>query len=77
MIDSKQCTIAWYVDDNKISHVSEKVVTDIVEAIEAKFRKMMVIRGKKHIFLGMDIVFNGDRTATILMKDYQAESIVD
>jgi len=80
MIDGKQCTIVWYVDDNKISHVSEKVVTNIVEgneAIEAKFGKMMVVRGKKHIFLGMDIVFNGDGTAMILMKDYLAESIVD
>jgi len=45
--------------------------------MEAKFGKMMVVRGKKHVFLGMDIVFNGDGTATILMKDYLTESIVD
>jgi len=60
MIDGKQCTIAWYVDDNKIYHASEKVVTDIIKASEVRFGKMMVVRGKKHIFLGMDIIFNGD-----------------
>ena len=31
MIYGKQCTIAWYVDDNKISYVDPKVVTDILE----------------------------------------------
>ena len=29
VIDGKQCTIAWYVDDNKISHVDASVVTSI------------------------------------------------
>jgi len=77
MIDGKQCTIAWYVDDNKISHISKKVVSNVIKAIEAKFGKMTVVRGKKHVFLGIDIVFNGDGTATILMKDYLMESIVD
>jgi hypothetical protein len=28
MFGGKQCTIAWYVDNNKISHVEVKVVTD-------------------------------------------------
>jgi hypothetical protein len=31
MIEGKQCTIAWYVDDNKISHVDPDVVTRIIE----------------------------------------------
>ena len=29
MVNGKQCTIAWYVDDNMISHVEEEVVEDI------------------------------------------------
>jgi len=77
MINGKQCTIAWYVDDNKILHVSPKVVTRIVEAIEARFGKMTVVRGKQHLFLGMDILYNDDGTATITMKDYLMESIAD
>jgi len=27
IIDKKQCKIAWYVDDMKISHVNQDVVT--------------------------------------------------
>jgi hypothetical protein len=49
-IKGKQCTIAWYVDDNKISHVDGTVVTDIIEKIEAKFGKMTVTRGKHTCF---------------------------
>jgi hypothetical protein len=54
-IKGKQCTVAWYVDDNKILHVDDTVVTDIIEKIEAKFGKMTVTRGKHHVVLGMDI----------------------
>ena len=31
IIDGSQCTIAWYVDDNKISHVEPAVVTMIIK----------------------------------------------
>ena len=34
MIEGKQCTIAWYVDDTKISHVDPKVVTRIFQELE-------------------------------------------
>ena len=30
-IKVKQCTIAWYVDDNKVSHIDEEINTKIVE----------------------------------------------
>jgi hypothetical protein len=42
VIDGKQCTVLWYVDDNKISHVDPDVVTSIIEKIEEKFGKMRV-----------------------------------
>jgi len=77
-IDGKQCTIAWYVNDNKISHVDDTVVTDIIEKIEVKFGKMTVTRGKHHVFLGMDITFNDNNgTFTILIKKYLKEAIAD
>jgi len=77
-IKGKQCTVAWYVDDNKISHVDDTAVTDIIKKIEAKFGKMTVTRGEHHVFLGMDITLNNnDGTVTILVKEYFKEAIAD
>jgi hypothetical protein len=33
-IEDSQCTIAWYVNDNKILHAKESVVTDVIAEIE-------------------------------------------
>ena len=75
VINGKQCTIAWYVDDNKISHVDSHVVTKIIEQIEDRFGKMTVTRGTEHTFLGMDLSFNENGTVTIQMQDYLQEAI--
>ena len=42
VVDGEQCTIAWYFDDNKISHVDPKVVTSVVEKREEHFGTMTV-----------------------------------
>jgi predicted metal-dependent peptidase len=76
VIDGKQCTIGWYVNDNKISHVDPKVNDEIVRKIEERFGKMTVTRGKEHVFLGMKINFNDNGTASINMKEYLKEAIV-
>ena len=55
MIDGNQCTVGWYVDDNKVSHISNKVNTMIVDAIEEHFGKLARTTGSKHTFLGMDV----------------------
>jgi hypothetical protein len=75
IVNGKQCTIAWFVDDNKISHVDSKVVTEVIEKIEERFGKMTVTRGKKHVFLGMKIDYLESRTAEIDMSDYLREGI--
>jgi hypothetical protein len=70
-----QCTVVWYVDDNKISHIDPTVVSMIIEKIESKFGKMTVVRGTTHVFLGMTFFFNENGTATISMKNYLQEAI--
>jgi Reverse transcriptase (RNA-dependent DNA polymerase)/Zinc knuckle len=77
MIDGKQCTIVWYVDDTKISHQDDNVVSNVIELIESKFGKMTVTRGREHVFLGMKIDFHTNGTASIRMKEYIAEAIQD
>ena len=69
-IYGKQCTICWYVDDTKISHVDEQVVSKVISEIEDRFGKMVVTRGKSHNFVGMGVVFKDNGTVEIMMKDY-------
>ena len=75
MIEESQCTIIWYVDDNKISHISAKVVDEILAKIEKRFRKLTIMRGKQHTFLGMDTDFIGNSKVTIKMEPYIVECI--
>ena len=75
MIEGTQCTIVWYVNDNKISHVNSKVVDQIIDVIEKKFGKMTVKRGREHVFVGMNISFIGDNKVNLLMKNYLEEAI--
>ena len=73
MIDGKQCTICWYVDDTKISHMDLKVVDHIIGKIEDRFGKITVSRGKAHNFVGMDLKFKDNGTVQILMQEYIRE----
>ena len=61
MIKGKQCTIAWYVDNNKTSHVNSKVIDGILDNIEEHFGKLLITRGKTHEFLGMKIHITEDK----------------
>lgn len=74
-INGSQCTIAWYVDDNMISHVEEKVVEDILSKIESKFPGLTVTRGKVHTFIGMKMTFRDDGKLEIDLSDYISEAI--
>ena len=39
MVNGSQLTIVGHVDDCKISHIDEKVVTDMLTKLEEKFGK--------------------------------------
>jgi len=76
MINGKQCTIAWYVDDNKVSHVSDEVLTEVIDEVKKHFGELLVSRGKEHTFLGMNLKFKDDGTVHLRMKGYIEEAIV-
>ena len=40
VINRRQCTICWYVDDMKISHEDSRVVDRTIKTLENKFGKM-------------------------------------
>ena len=58
IIDKKQCTIIWNVDDLNTSHVEPAVVSSVLADIDAeygKIEKMTITRGKVHKYLAMAI----------------------
>ena len=56
-VNGKPCTITWYVNDLKISHVHGKVVENTINIIELRYGTMTVTRGKTHTYLSIYIDF--------------------
>jgi hypothetical protein len=79
MIDGKQCTIIWHVDDLKMSHVSDAVLDTIIGRLDEKYGKeapLTVNRGLVHEYLGMTIDFSEDGKVKFIMNDY-VENLLD
>jgi len=61
MVNGKQCTILFHVDDLKISYESSTVVTEVIDILKKRYDKfkksMSVTRGKVHEYLGMVLDF--------------------
>ena len=70
MVNDKQCTIAWYVDDNILSHVDSTVVDKVIATIEGYFPGLVVERGKNLNFLGMEIGFIDKGRFTLGLVQY-------
>jgi len=73
MINGKQCTIGWHVDDLKISHVNSAVVEDIVSRLNDQYGKEEPIsmhRGKVHDYLGMQLDFTQHGKLVLSMIEY-------
>ena len=78
MINGKQCTVGWHVDDLKISHVDLEVVDDILNKLDDRYGKeapMVTTRGKIHDYLGMTLDYNIDGKVQITMFGYIAKII--
>ena len=50
MINGKQCTIVWYVDENKLSHVDPNIVTKLLEKTKKHFCELVISRGDQGNF---------------------------
>ena len=60
IIEGAQCTIAWYVDDRKMSQETPALILNIINKVKKRFGNLYVVRGNKHTFLGtnIDIKYN-------------------
>ena len=73
MVNGSQLTIVWHVDDCKISHRDEEVVTDLLEQLEGRFGKetpIAITRGRIHDYLGMTIDYSIKSKVKFYMFDY-------
>ena len=78
MINGKQCTIGWHVDDIKISHVNSEVVDGILNKLDERYVKespMVTTRGKIHNYLGMKLDYNINGKVQIIMFKFIAKRI--
>jgi hypothetical protein len=73
IIDGKQCTILWHVDDLKLSHVKQEVLEEVADKINARYGQqtpIVVHRGKIHDYLGMTIDYSEEGKVKFMMFDY-------
>ena len=73
IIENKQCTILWHVDDLKTSNVDPAVVSSVLADIDAEYgmiAKMTITRGKVHKYLGMTIDYSSPGKLILSMIDY-------
>ena len=74
LVNDKQLTICWYVDDLKVSHEDETVVRATIDELEDEFGKMNVVYGEDHVYLGMNLNIH-DGKVKVLMKEYLQEAL--
>jgi hypothetical protein len=81
MIDGKQCTILWHVNDLKMSsHVNAEVLEKIIKRLDEKYGNkeapLTVNRGTVHEYLGMTTDYSEKGKVKFIMNDY-VENLLD
>jgi len=73
IIDGKQHTLCWHVDDVKASHVDSKVNDRFQEWLTKEYgqeRAVTGTRGKKHVYLGMLLDYGKEGEVKVDMREY-------
>jgi len=65
MINGKQMTISWHVDDCIVSH---DVLDEFGKIMIKEFGKLEITSSKIHDFLGIKVGINEDRTISLDMR---------
>jgi hypothetical protein len=78
MIHHKQFTMVWHVDDIKMSHDEEEVVTQMITWLKSIYGEdMRVSRGRVHDYRGMTLDFTKKGEVKVTMIDYLKKVISD
>ncbi len=78
IVEGKQITMCFHVDDCKLSHEHPKVIDETVNWLRAEYEcifedglgAMKVHRGKVHKYLGMGLDFSHQGKCIVTMHDY-------
>ena len=73
MVNGKQYTVVWHVDDIKASHVDPEVLTTLIKTMQEKYGQytpLTMTRGKGHEYLGITIDLSMKKRVMISMIDY-------
>ena len=80
MVNGKQLTLTWHVDDIKMSHQDEDVLNNFIEWLTKTYGdigEVKVTEGKRHHHLGMILDYTEEGSVKIDMCDYVNEMIED
>ena len=77
MVNGHQLTVTWHVDDLKVSHRDEKVVSSFVKWLGSVYGNLRTTRGKKHDYLGMDLDYLVKGKVKLGMVKYVQDTIKD
>ena len=67
MVNGKQLTMIWHMDNLKLSHVYEREATRVIEGLEVIYAEMRVAQGKKCEYLGMGLDFSAEGKVNVIM----------
>ena len=73
VINGKQCTIVWHVDNLKMPQIQQEVLDEIIGKLTRKYgneKGLTVQWGRKHEYLGMTIEYMDDRKVKFTMTNY-------
>ena len=73
IVSRKQCTVAWYVDNIKMSHETQQVLEDLLALFNNKFGKeapLTITQGKIHDYLGVVIDYTAPGKVKFMMQDF-------
>ena len=79
MINGKQCTIIWHVDDFKLSHLEQSILDSITEQLNECYgweTPLTIHHGKVHDYLGMVIDYSEEGKVKFSMPNY-IEGLLD
>ena len=79
-VDGKQLTMAWHVDDLKVSHEKEEVLDEFTGMIKKEFGQdtpLSVSRGPVQEYLGMTLDFSESGRVVLKMSNYVKNMLND